>query len=60
MFSYVFGFPTFLQQFLSKNTNMQVRKTQRSNDGYVTIKEIASYAAQCKKVGGKKEILRLT
>lgn len=51
MFSYVFGLPTFLQQFLSKNTNMLVRKTQRSNNGYVIIKEIASYAAQCEKVG---------
>lgn len=42
MFSYVFGLPTFLQQFLSKNTHMQVRKTQSSNDGYVIIKEIVS------------------
>lgn len=49
MFSYIFGLPTFLQQFLSKNTNMQ--RTQRSNDGYVIVNEIVSYAAQCEKLG---------
>lgn len=54
------GFPHSCNSSYQRTQTRKSEKHKGQNDGYVIIKEIVSDAAQCKKVGGKKEMLRLT